>query len=212
MQDLDHTDHPLERMVFFSDAVFAIAITLLVIEIEIPHLPHGATTADYLNGLIPSFVGYLLSFVFIARFWAIHHRAFALSRRHYPPAMGWNLALLGVVALLPWLTAFMSSNIRAMLPTAVYLGGLAVAGALMARVVHLATGPHMAGAAADVVERRAIRQRSLALAAGAATAALISPFLPEGRGLFGLLTIAVYMRVMSRWPARGAGSDAEERV
>src|SRR6187431_133428 len=80
----------LERLILFSDAVFAIAITLLVIEIRIPDVEylkeHGifeeyggvsdAAIGSSLKHLIPKFVGFFISFLFIGLYWTIHHRMF----------------------------------------------------------------------------------------------------------------------------------------
>jgi uncharacterized membrane protein len=74
----------LERLILFSDAVFAIAITLLVIEIKIPDKEylkeHGGlsdkTLLHALDELVPKFIGYLISFCLIGLYWSIHHRMF----------------------------------------------------------------------------------------------------------------------------------------
>ena len=74
----------LERLMLFSDAVFAIAITLLVLEIKIPDKEflreHGGisdgTILNSLSHLVPKFIGFLISFMLIGLYWTIHHRMF----------------------------------------------------------------------------------------------------------------------------------------
>jgi uncharacterized membrane protein len=197
------TDHALERLVFFSDAVFAIAITLLVLEIDVPHLPSSASDAAFVNELaklIPSFVGYIISFAVIGAFWANHHRAFACARVYGDQVLRWNMALLGMIGLMPWFTAFMSSNIRGRLPTIVYCAALTVTGLLNLRVVHLATGAAMAGEAAGGEAAVYVRRRSLAVVLGAAAALLLGFFLHPNAQL-GLLSIPLWRRLLARRPA-----------
>jgi len=70
----------LERMILFSDAVFAIAITLLVIELKIPEISHDLVSEDkLLESLaeqIPKLIGFLISFFIIGLYWTVHHRLF----------------------------------------------------------------------------------------------------------------------------------------
>ena len=78
----DRTEFQLERLILFSDAVFAIAITLLIIEIKVPEL-HEKTNHEALVSmlrLIPKFVGFFIGFFVIATYWAAHHRIFRFVR------------------------------------------------------------------------------------------------------------------------------------
>ena len=68
----------LERIILFSDAVFAIAITLLVLEIKVPEI-EGHTDIDLLNTLLhltPKFIGFFVSFFVIGQNWVVHHKLF----------------------------------------------------------------------------------------------------------------------------------------
>ena len=106
----------LERLILFSDAVFAIAITLLVIEIKIPDKEylkeHGGlsdkTLLHALDELVPKFIGYLISFCLIGLYWSIHHRMFGFVTNYDRKLLFPNLLFLFFVALMPFSTGFYS--------------------------------------------------------------------------------------------------------
>jgi len=102
----------LERMVLFSDAVFAIAITLLVIEIKIPALDHKTVTdqqlSESLKHLIPKFIGFLVTFMLIGIYWSVHHRMFGYVTGYTRKLLLLNLFFLCFVALMPFSTGFYS--------------------------------------------------------------------------------------------------------
>jgi uncharacterized membrane protein len=194
------TDHTLERLVFFSDAVFAIAITLLVLEIKVPVVPKGAPDAVYwqaLAQLIPSFAGYLLSFMVIGVFWIGHHRAFALAEHYSGRVLGWNMALLCVIAFMPFVTAFDAHNLNQHVPGLVYCGTLLVAGLLNVAVVHIATAPPMVAEGAVRGRIVYVRRRSVSVVLGAACALVFAYFVPR-YGQLGLVTIGLWRRVLTR--------------
>jgi uncharacterized membrane protein len=100
-----------ERMLFFSDAVFAIAITLLVIEIRVPVLPHGASDRQLGSALVtlfPRFVGFIISFFLIGQTWVEHHRIGRQLRRYERGLLWSNLWMLFFVATMPFATALLS--------------------------------------------------------------------------------------------------------
>ena len=100
----------VERLTFFSDAVFAIAITLLVIELKLPALrtpdAHGFLIA--LVQMTADFIGFIVSFFVIGAYWAAHHRAFRWVRRCDDKLIWRNLRFLLLIAFLPFPTAVMS--------------------------------------------------------------------------------------------------------
>ena len=102
----------LERMILFSDAVFAIAITLLVIEIRIPELEKehisDQALADALWHLVPKFAGFIISFALIGVYWNVHHRMFGYVTSYTRRLVGLNLLFLFFIALMPFSTGFYS--------------------------------------------------------------------------------------------------------
>jgi uncharacterized membrane protein len=103
----------LDRLIFFSDAVFAIAITVLVLDI---HLPAGGDSANndqllhMLAMLWTKYFAYVLSFWVIGLYWISHHRKFLLIKRFDSRLLGLNLLLLMVIAFIPFPTAVLSEN------------------------------------------------------------------------------------------------------
>jgi uncharacterized membrane protein len=210
MKKKDGTDHPLERLVFFSDAVFAIAITLLVIEIEIPHLNGDTTTAiNALLHLTPSFFGFVLSFLVVGRFWIGHHNAFTMID-HYDGRLAWpNMLLLMMIALMPFATAFLSANLGQFVPTLFYNLVLLVTACLSRWVIGLATGPEMLRADADPAVIEMLRSRGIGVVLGAATAVVCTVLfkivgVPVEFSQIALATIPLWQRLLNKRSASRA--------
>jgi uncharacterized membrane protein len=103
----------VERIAFFSDAVFAIAITLMIIEVKPPHLPHDISVQDALqelSKLTPMFFGVILSFIFIGLFWARHHQVMKHVEVYTHKLIKINMAFLLTIVFLPFSTAFVFEN------------------------------------------------------------------------------------------------------
>jgi uncharacterized membrane protein len=104
------------RLEAFSDGVLAIIITIMVLELEVPH---GETLAALLS-LWPVFLSYVLSFVYIGIYWNNHHHMFQVSERVSGGVLWANLHLLFWLSLLPFATGWMGENHFGRLPTLLY--------------------------------------------------------------------------------------------
>jgi uncharacterized membrane protein len=130
----------LERVILFSDAVFAIAITLLVIEIRVPSMHDGiASEADLLRAigqLTPKFLGFLISFVLIGMYWTRHHTLFGYVVDYTPKLLWLNLFFLLSVVLMPFSTGIFGeystpSTIHYITPLAFYVLNLCYSGLML---------------------------------------------------------------------------------
>lgn len=105
----------LERMILFSDAVFAIAITLLAIEIKVPDVAHDVVSdhllAQKVAQLIPKFVGFFISFMVIGIYWVVHHRMFGYVVNYNQRLLWLNLFFLLAVVLMPFSSGFYSEYV-----------------------------------------------------------------------------------------------------
>ncbi|MBS1919741.1 MAG: DUF1211 domain-containing protein [Bacteroidetes bacterium] len=102
----------LERLILFSDAVFAIAITLLIIDIKIPEISRDMVTdkmlLQKLMDLIPRFIGFLISFLLIGQYWRVHHRMFGFVIDFNDRLIWLNIFFLLTIVLMPFSTSFYS--------------------------------------------------------------------------------------------------------
>ncbi len=105
-----------DRLTAFSDGVIAIIITIMVLELRIPH---GADWAA-LKGVAPSFLTYVMSFVYLAIYWNNHHHLLHTVARVDGLILWANSHLLFWLSLIPAATAWMGQNLSAPLPAAVY--------------------------------------------------------------------------------------------
>jgi len=105
-----------ERLLAFSDGVIAIIITIMVLELKVPH---GAEWAA-LTKLVPVFLSYVLSFIYIAIYWNNHHHLMHTVTRVNGLILWANTHLLFWLSLIPFATGWMGENHFAPLPTAVY--------------------------------------------------------------------------------------------
>lgn len=104
------------RMEAFSDGVLAIIITIMVLELA---PPHGTQLTD-LRPLIPKFLSYVLSFIYVAIYWNNHHHLFQVVQRVDGRVLWANMLLLFWLSLIPFATAWMGENDFAAWPVALY--------------------------------------------------------------------------------------------
>jgi len=131
---------PVERLVFFSDAAVAIALTLLILPLMdgvAEAAGNNLSTLEYLDQNRNALISFVLSFVIIGRFWRAHHNLFMHIERETPGLFGLNMAWLAAIVLLPVATA-MTGSLRAdRLEYSIYIGTMLAASACFAAMTWL---------------------------------------------------------------------------
>ncbi len=136
------------RLEAFSDGVIAIIITIMVLELKVPH----GDSLDALYPLLPGFLSYVLSFLYVGIYWNNHHHMLHASSRVSGRMLWANLHLLFWLSLFPFATAWMGENHFARVPSALYgvvLLMAAIAYWLLQQSIIAAQGP-------DSVLKRAV--------------------------------------------------------
>src|SRR5580698_8625791 len=105
-----------DRLAAFSDGVIAVIITIMVLDLKIPH----ASTLSALKDVAPTFVSYILSFTYVAIYWNNHHHFFQLVPRVNGAILWANIHLLFWLSLIPFATGWLGENYASPVPTAVY--------------------------------------------------------------------------------------------
>jgi len=164
------------RLEAFSDGVMAIIITIMVLELRAPHSADWAS----LQPVVPVFVSYVLSFVYVGIYWNNHHHMLHVTRRVNGTILWANLHLLFWLSLVPFVTAWMGENHFAPVPTAAYgvvLLLAAIAYWLLQRAILSHEGPDSVLAEAIGADRKGKLSPVIYLIAIAATQ--IDPWISE---------------------------------
>jgi uncharacterized membrane protein len=175
-----------DRLTAFSDGVIAIIITIMVLELKVPH---GADWSA-LGGLVPVFLSYVLSFVYVAIYWNNHHHLLHTVARVNGLILWANMHLLFWLSLTPFATGWMGENNFAPLPTGVY--GVAL---LMPAIAY--------NLLQKAITRTHGMESTLARALGSDIKGKISPLLYIGAILLALvspwISVALYTLVALIW-------------
>lgn len=121
------------RLEAFSDGVIAIIITIMVLELKVPH----GDNFDALTALIPVFLSYVLSFIYVGIYWNNHHHMLHTCHKITGPILWANLHLLFWLSLFPFATAWMGENHYASAPSAFYGAVLLMAAIAFLTLQHL---------------------------------------------------------------------------
>jgi uncharacterized membrane protein len=130
LEPVHKKEFQLERIILFSDAVFAIAITLLVLEIKVPHISDDTNNSllKILIGMTPKFIGFFISFFVIGQYWIVHHKLFGFVEDYNGGLLWLNLIFLLSIVLMPFSTALYSENIKSALSFVIYCSNIFTSG------------------------------------------------------------------------------------
>jgi uncharacterized membrane protein len=130
---MERTD--LGRIMAFTDGVMAVAITLLVLNIEVPDVA-DEDLGEALVDLLPSLLAYLLAFALVGRFWVVHHAMFERLRAFDGTLMALNLLFLAAIVLMPFATSLYDHYTQESIAAAVFGAVLGIA-ALINWLMHV---------------------------------------------------------------------------
>jgi TMEM175 potassium channel family protein len=187
------------RIVAFSDGVFAIAITLLVLNLSVPANIHGKDLTDAIWDQRQTFVAYALGFAVIGRFWVVHHRFFGDVIGFDGKLIALNLFYLGWIVLIPFSSQVLGDHggdTAAIVLYAANLAGVTLVGAWM-----FADARREGLAETDAASARLSRRRALTTAAvflGSIPAAFVDPKIVP------LLWLALFVNPIGRLSGRRA--------
>jgi uncharacterized membrane protein len=190
------------RILALSDGVFAIALTLLILEVAVPSTTGNADLPKALLGLWPRYLAYVLSFVVIARFWAAHRLAFRLMARDDTALVWLNLLLLMFVAFLPFPTAVVGQHAGSPAAAVLYATSVILASTAAAAYWWYASGRgRLLRPDAGRAQVRAMRARSLSAPVFFAMTLPIAAFAPYAAEIAWFLAFPLARKVFAWFSA-----------
>ncbi|HVF81585.1 MAG TPA: TMEM175 family protein [Flavisolibacter sp.] len=197
----------LERMILFSDAVFAIAITLLALEIKVPEVAKDLVSdhllAEKLAELIPKFVGFIVSFLVIAIYWVVHHRTFGYVINYNPRLLWLNLFFLLAVILMPFSSGFYSVYLltpAARLPVIIYVINIVFLGTMSLIIwEYIANPKHRLSEGITQEMKKYFRFRAVVPPVAFILTATIYLFVKKEIAVWMPLLIPVFMRIIKKF-------------
>jgi uncharacterized membrane protein len=207
-----------DRLVFFSDAVIAIAMTLLAIDLPVPSVPAGQLRTNaglwnaFANNWSNQYFPFLLSFVVIAAYWRTHHHMFRYVARLGPGVVQLNFAFLLMIVLLPFVTRVLGADGSHQIGVVLYAAAIAlVATILGVLALLLRRGGLLTDDAPPDALRYTVRANFLAAAMFAVTIPVAFVDSSLAKWLWLILALAIYfvravLRRLRR-PARPATLD-----
>ena len=170
MTETDHGHRELERLIFFSDAIFAIVMTLLILEIRAPDNVPSDVAATEVPSLVwalwPKFFSYVLSFLVIGTYWIAHHQTFRYVRSYNRTLLWLNLVFLLSISFIPFPTDLLGEYGELRFSVIFYAASLGMARLLLAVVWwYIVAGPIRTGDDLDPGLARYHFFRSLAIPA-----------------------------------------------
>lgn len=174
-------DFSVGRIQSLSDGVFAIAMTLLVLDLKLPPLDASADPGVLTAALTeqtPRFISWILSFAILCRLWITHHALLRDGKTRSRTFLAWNLVFLGAIAFIPFPTSLLSEHHDQALSVVLFSANFTVAGlALVAMAVAHRRQLESAGTAAEEFVVTGAAAVVLGTALGACLLALVHPWL-----------------------------------
>lgn len=187
-EDDESADEGIGRILALSDGVFAIALTLLILDVVVPATTTDDELGKALLHLWPRYLAYALSFLVIARFWVIHHQTFRLIVRDDARLIYLNFLLLIFIAFLPFPTAVLGGHEGAPAAAVLYATAVFLTSASSAAYLWYATGSgKLIRPDVGRGQIRAMRARSMSgpvLFALSVPVAAIAPYIAEAIWIF----------------------------
>jgi len=197
----------LERLTALSDGVFAVAMTLLVLDMRVPVSSAGVAYSERglweaLLGLGPSFAAYLLSFTMLGTFWLAQHTLLGVLGRCDRTLTWINLGFLFVVSLLPFSAALLAHYVRLRLGVGVYWLNILLLGAGLEWAARYGRKAFMPGDAAQARARLATFRRRILLAQALYAAAALICLASTVASVIALALVQLYFIVSPRLAGR----------